>query len=129
MDGSSITSRWSPPLVCALYKHNCDNYRAAQDGDTLRLVIRAAKEGGRVLRALGFRRRPFQFKLVYWLPESMSVRAVKQLLASKFGEIAFAMHAKASRDEMEAIAREFQELAGRTPVETPSMDTLRNFIA
>lgn len=117
------------PLVCALYKHDCDNYRAAKDRDTLRTLVRAAKEGGRVLRALGFRKsQPFQLTLFYWLPESMSMMAVKQLLASKFAEIAFATHAKAARDEMGALAREFQELTARTSVETPSIDTLRNFI-
>ena len=117
------------PLVGALYKHDCDNYQAAKDKETLRALVRAAKEGGRVLRALGFRKRhPFEFNLFYWLPESMSMVAVKGLLESKFAEVAFAMHAKAARDEMEALAREFQELAARTSVETPNIDTLRSFI-
>lgn len=117
------------PLVCALYKHDCDNYQAAHDRDTLRMIVRAAKEGGRVLRALGFeKRQPFQFNLFYWLPEFMNVMALKQLLVSKFAEIAFAMHAKAARDEMGVLARELQELTARTSVETPSMATLRDFI-
>ena len=117
------------PLVGALYKHDCDNYQAAKDKETLRALVRAAKEGGRVLRALGFRKRqPFEFNLFYWLPEFMSMMAVKGLLESKFAEVAFAMHAKAARDEMEDLAREFQELTARTSVDTPNIDTLRNFI-
>ena len=114
------------PLTGALYKHDCDNYRAAKDRDTLRTLVRAAKEGGRVLRALGFeKRQPFQFNLLYWLPEFMNMMALKQLLASKFAEIAFSMHAKAARDEMKELAREFQELTAKTSVQTPSMDALR----
>ncbi len=117
------------PLVGALYKHDCDNYRASKDKETLRSLVRAAKEGGRVLRELGFRQRqPFQFNLFYWLPEYMSTMAVKGLLDSKFAEVAFAMHAEAARDEMESLAREFQELTATTSVDTPNLDTLREFI-
>jgi ketopantoate reductase len=117
------------PLVGALYKHNCNNYQAAKDKETLRALVRAAKEGGRVLRALGFtKRQPFEFNLFYWLPEFMNMMAVKGLLESKFAEVAYAMHAKAARDEMEDLAREFQELTARTSVDTPNIDTLRNFI-
>ena len=82
------------PLVGALYKHDCDNYRAAKDKETLSTMVKAAKEGGRVLRALGFKKRqPFQFNLFYWLPEFMIIMAVKGLLESKFAEVAFSMHA------------------------------------
>jgi 2-dehydropantoate 2-reductase len=117
------------PLVGALYKHDCDNYKAAKDKETLRALVRAAKEGGRVLRALGFRKRqPLEFNLFYWLPEFMNMMAVKGLLQSKFAEVAFAMHAKAARDEMQDLAREFQELTARTSVDTPNIDTLRKFI-
>ena len=117
------------PLTCALYKHNCDNYRAAKDRDTLRTMVRAAKEGGRVLRALGFnKRQPFQFNLLYWLPEFMNIMALRQLLASKFAGIAFAMHAKAARDEMGDLAREFQDLTSETSVETPNLDALRSLV-
>jgi 2-dehydropantoate 2-reductase len=117
------------PLVGALYKHDCDNYRASRDAETLRALVRAAKEGGRVLRALGFRKRqPFEFNLLYWLPESVSMVAVRKLLESKFAEVAFAMHAKSARDEMKALAHEFQELAAKTSVDTPNIDMLRGFV-
>ena len=117
------------PLVGALYKHDCDNYQAAKDKETARALVRAAKEGGLVVSALGFRKRqPFEFNLFYWLPEFMSMMAVKRLLESKFAEVAFTMHAKAARDEMKDLAREFQELAARTSVDTPNTDTLRNYI-
>lgn len=117
------------PLVGALYKHDCDNYAAARDAETLRALVRAAKEGGRALRALGYRRRqPFDFNLFYWLPERLSMMAVKQLLESKFAEVAFAMHARAARDEMTALSREFQALARKTNVETPQLDALSSYI-
>jgi len=117
------------PLACALYKHNCDNYQAANDKEVLRAMVRSAREGGRVLRALGFRKRqPFEFNLFYWLPEFMSMMAVGRLLRSKFAEVAFAMHARAAREEMKDLARELQEISTNTSVETPNMDRLRSFI-
>jgi hypothetical protein len=64
----------------------------------------------------------------YWLPEFMMMKAVKQLLASRFAEVAFAMHARAARDEMKDLAREFQELAARTSIETASMNRLGEFL-
>lgn len=118
------------PLACALYKHNCDNYQVAKDKEVIRAMIRAAKEGGRVLATLGFtKRQPFQFNLFYWLPEFMSMMAVKGLMESKFAEVAFAMHAKAAREELRSLAREFQELTARTSVETPNIERLTGYMA
>lgn len=117
------------PLAGALYRHHCDNYQTAKDKDTLCALVRAAKEGGRVLRALGFlKRQPFEFNLFYWLPEFMNRVAVKKLLESKFAEVAFTMHAKAARDEMENLARDFQTLIAKTSIDTPNIDMLTNFI-
>lgn len=116
------------PLVGALYAHNCDNHQAANDKKTLRALVRAAKEGGCVLKQLGYRKRqPFQFNLFYWLPEFMNMMAVKGLFESKFAEVAFAMHAKAARDEMKALACEFKELITKTSVDTPNIDALTDF--
>jgi 2-dehydropantoate 2-reductase len=117
------------PLANALYKHNCDNYALAGDTETLRVVVKAAKEGGRVLEALGYRKRqPFNFNFLYWLPEILSVRAVRAMLDSKFAEIAFSLHSFAARDEMKILAKEFQCLADKTCVQTPNINTLRSLI-
>ena len=103
---------------------------AAKDNETLRNMVRAVKEGGRVLKALGFKKRqPFAFNLFYWLPEIVLKMGVKALLESKFAEVAFVMHAKAARSEIEDLAREFQQLVSMTSVDTPNMDALNSFIA
>lgn len=117
------------PLVGALYKHDCDCNQTAHDMETCRALVRAAKEGGDVLRALGYtKREPFQYNLFYWLPEFMNIMAVKGLLHSKFAEIAFAMHARAARDEFQDLAREFDQLAAKTALNTPNIDTLNSYI-
>ena len=115
------------PLVNALYKHGCDNYALGRDMKTLQAMVRAAKEGGRVLKALGYtKRQPFQFNLFYWLPELLTVKALQSLLESKFAEIAFSLHARAARDEMKELAAEFRSLIERTSVETPNIDLLED---
>ena len=73
-------------------------------------------------------RQPFEFILLYWLPEFMSMMAVKGLLESRFAEVAFAMHAEAARDEMRALADDFQTLTAQTSVATPNMQTLTDYI-
>jgi 2-dehydropantoate 2-reductase len=117
------------PLVGALYKHDCDTHGVASDRETLRTLIRAANEGARVLRALGFSaHEPVEFKLFRWLPELISTMGLKGLFESRFAEIAFGMHARAARDEMRDLAREFEQLTARTSVDTPHLEALRRYI-
>lgn len=117
------------PLVNALYKYDCDNYALANDKETLRVMIRAAKEGGRVLEALGYKKRePFQFNLFYWLPEILNVMAIRGILNSAFAEVGFALHARAARDEMRELAMDFRSLSKKTTIETPNIDSLRMFV-
>ena len=117
------------PLVNALYKHDCDNYALAKDKATMRVMVRAAKEGGRVLHALGYtKRQPFQFNLFYWLPEILNVKAIQGLLGSKFAEVAFARHARAARDEFGELADEFQSLVKQTSIATPNINLLRGYV-
>ena len=114
------------PLGNALLMHDCDNHALAADRDGLRLMVRACKEGGNVLRELGYtRRQPFKWNLFYWLPELVTVKMFGGLLNSRFAEIAFARHAGAARDEMRCLAEEFETLIARTSVSTPRIDELR----
>ncbi len=117
------------PLAGAILKHDGNLRQAANDSDTVRTVIRAAKEAGNIIRALGYRKRqPFNFNLFYWLPEPLLAFPVKGILGSRFAEIAFAMHAKSARDEMQAIGGELQQLAEQTSVETPNLDRIRSYL-
>ena len=118
------------PLGNALYIHNCDNYALARDKEGLRLFVRACKEGGNVLKKLGYRKRqPFKWNLFYWLPEFMSAKVFQGLLGTRFAEIAFGRHARAAADEMRCLADEFQTLIDQTSLPTPNIDKLRTFVA
>lgn len=114
------------PMANALLMHDCDNYALAADQEGLRLLVRACKEGGNVLRALGYtKRQPFKWNLFYWMPEFMSAKVLSALLGSRYAEIAYALHARAAADEMRCLADEFRMLIEQTSVATPSIDRLR----
>ncbi len=113
------------PVVGALYKYDCDSQRVAGDRALLKSVVRAAKEGARVLDRLGYRAsQPAQIKLMRWSPVFLSTIGLQQLFASRFAEVAFAMHAAGARDEMRDIVKEFNALAAEAGVPTPALDAL-----
>jgi 2-dehydropantoate 2-reductase len=117
------------PIACILYKHDCDNYALAKDQESIRLFIRACREGGDVIRKVGYsKRQPFKFNFFYWLPEFITAKSFQRLLNSKFAEIGFAMHAKAALDEMKALSKEFKILTDNTSVKTPYINELSRYI-
>jgi len=117
------------PLWYCLYKHNCDNYAVAKSKETQLEMIKAAKDAGNVLRALGYKKRyPFKFNLFYWLPERMTAKVIKVLFDNEFAKIAFAHHASYAIDEMEELTRDFYKLIKRSNVSTPNFDKLSAFV-
>lgn len=118
------------PMCAGLLKNDCDNYKLAQSKEDIRQCLRGTKEAGNVLRALGHtKRQPFKLNLFYWMPEFLVVKIIKQILSSKFAEIAFAMHARAAADEFKEHADDFAALARKTSVKTPNMDQLRTYFS
>ncbi len=116
------------PIAGALLKAG-DNYKLANDKKTIIEYIRAVKEGGKVLKAIGFKKRyPFKFNLFYWMPEWFLHFVLKQLFNSKFAEVAMMMHARAAADEMQELAGEFKTLKDQTSIKTPNLDELASYI-
>ena len=72
------------PIAGALLRSG-DNYKLAQDKETIRMYIRAVKEGGRVLKSLGYTKsyNP-KFKFFYWFPEGLLINILAKLFNSKF---------------------------------------------
>ena len=117
------------PIGGALLKAG-DNYKLAKDNETIRTYIRAVKEGGRVLKTLGYNKScNFKLKLFYWFPEFILINILKQVLNSKFAEVAMMMHANAARDEMIELGNEFKTLTNQTSLKTPNLDELISYIS
>ena len=67
------------PIAGALLKSG-DNYKLAEDKETIRMYIRAVKESGRVLKALGYKKSyNIKFNLFYWFPEGLLINILKKL--------------------------------------------------
>jgi len=117
------------PIAGALLKSE-DNYQLAKDKETIRTYIRAVKEGGRVLKALGFKKsfNP-KFRLFSWFPETILIRILSRLFNSHFAEVAMMMHVNAAKDEMIELGNEFKALARQTRLPTPNIDELFSYIS
>jgi len=112
------------PIAGALLRSG-DNYKLAQDKETIRKYIRAVKEGGRVLKTLGYTKsyNP-KFKFFYWFPEGLLINILAKLFNSKFAEVAMMMHVRAARDEMIELGNELLALKAKTSVQTPNLEEL-----
>ncbi len=116
------------PTANAIYMAGGDNYRLARTRDGLVRVVRAIREGYRVLWALGVPITPANHKIFDWIPEPVLVALMRRLLNTKTAEIEIAGHANAARDEFKQLADDFKALARTTSVPTPAMDRLRTYI-
>ena len=116
------------PVANALYMAGGDNHRLAHRRDALVLMVRAMREGFRVLRALDIPILPSKLKIVEWLPEPIVVSLMRLMVNSKEAEITMAGHANVAREEMKQLADEFRTLARAASVPTPAMDRLYAFV-
>ena len=111
------------PMANALYMAGGDNYRLARTRDAIVLMIRAIREGYRVLLETGIPITPNKHKLLQLIPEPILVALMRRIFKSeKMADLIG--HAHATRDEMVQIAKEFKALAQNASVPTPAMDRL-----
>jgi len=119
---------WVSPVANAIYMAGGSNYRLARTRDGLVLMVRAIREGFRVLHARGIPITPARLRLFEWLPEPVLVAGWQRVLATPFAETVMAAHANAARDEMGQLAADFRALAAATGVPTPTMDRLAAYV-
>jgi ketopantoate reductase len=114
----------SVPLSLGLYgtRHKPD--RLAADRERLRLIIRAYKELGLMIRSRGYRIIPFTYRLLLGLPEALLAVRLKRFLESPFAPIAYAAHTGEARKEVRTLYGELRELGKRSGSELPSMEEL-----
>ena len=109
------------PLAGALLKSG-DNYKLANDKNTIRTYIRAVKEAGKVLTVLGNKSQlPTKIKSFNWNPEWITIIILSLVFKSKFAEIAMMMHVNAAKDEMLELGNELITLKNQTSIKTPNL--------
>jgi hypothetical protein len=103
-----------------------DSYRLARTRDAILLMVRAIREGYKVLQELEIPIVPAGHKLLRMVPEPILVPLVGRIFKrEKMAELIG--HAHAARDEMKQIADEFRILAQSTSVQTPAIDRLYSY--
>jgi len=75
------------PIADAIYAAGGDNYRLARTRDGLVLMIRAWREGFRVLEAIGTPITPPRLKVLKWMPEPLQIVLWQRVFDTRFAEI------------------------------------------
>ncbi len=115
------------PTANALYMAGVDGGRLARTRDALVLLLRAIREGYRILSARGIPVTPKSHRIFQWIPEPLLVVIMRRMVESDATSIKLG-HAHGARNEMKAIADEFRRLAGTTSISTPAMDRLYQYL-
>lgn len=112
-------------MSAALYLAGGDPRRLAQMSGTLRLMVQATKEGYRSLRALGSFDAPRNLQVLYgWMPTWFAVGYWRRALLTELGQLGFAAHANAAREEMTLLAEEVRQLVCTSAVPAHSLEEL-----
>jgi len=116
------------PTAGVVLMHGGDLEAVAGSRQSLRKYIRACREAGDVLKAVGYKRRqPPIFNLYYWLPDWVGVKVFRSFFRSRKVEVAMGLHASEVGDELLEMMEEFAELRARAGIETPNLDELVSF--
>lgn len=104
------------------------NYELANNKEMIRLMIRAVKEGFKVLKKLGYPVTPRRFVIFEWLPDWMLEIIMRRAMNTKKAEIAVSGHALSAVDEMKHLSCEFKDLVDETGIPTPAINELHEGI-
>jgi 2-dehydropantoate 2-reductase len=117
------------PIANAIYAAGGDIQRLARTRDALALIVRAMREGFRVLDSLGTPVTPGGLRLIDWLPEPLLVALLSRIFRNPEAELKLASHANAARDEMTTLTREIKQLKRQARVDTPAIDRLALYLS
>ncbi len=112
------------PMLFALDRYDLDTDALARDRATLRLVVRAIREGLAVLQALGLPITPLRLRTISWLPVSVTAWIFSKIVASEYARVAFVGHARHATAEFDLLLGELRALASRSGLATPALDEL-----
>ena len=112
------------PIAFALYRVGIDPSRLAEDPRTLRLMIRATRQGFAALQAAGNTAIPTNLRTLYRLPTVLVATYWRRTLAGPRGELWFGAHTRAAPEEMGALAQTLLSAIHSAGYPTPDLDGL-----
>lgn len=112
-------------MSAALYLADGNPQQLARMADILQLMVQATKQGYRSLRALGSFDAPRNLQVLYgWMPAWFAVQYWRRALPTELGQLGFAAHANAAREEMTLLADEVRRLLRSSPIAASSLEEL-----
>ena len=115
------------PIGGALYMANSDIYRLTRTRDAVVLMIRAIREGFKVLRTLGISVTPFNLRMLEFIPEPFLVALMRRRFNSEFFEVAFG-HFNSAQNEIKYLLNEFMDLFSFASISTPTLDLMSEYV-
>ncbi|QDU06669.1 ketopantoate reductase family protein [Gimesia aquarii] len=115
------------PTANALYMVHLDIHKLAHTREALLLMLRAIREGYKVLSKIGVPITPKIHLLFQWLPKPLLLVLMRRRLEDRTASIKIG-HAVGARDEMKTLADEFQKLIRKAGLNTPSIDKLYQYL-
>ena len=116
------------PTANAFYMAGSNIEEMISNREIICLMLRAIREGYRVLTALGIPIKPSSHKIFRWIPEFLLVPIMRRKLNDEAMKIKIG-HAAAARDEMKSIANEFNDLIRQSGIATPAINQLRKYLS
>ena len=111
------------PTACALYAAGTDTGRLARTRDAQVLMLRAIREGYRVLAVIGVPVTPGSHRIVTWIPEPVLLAIMRRRVTGAEARFT-AGHAAGARAEMKVLAEDFHALVASSSLSTPALDRL-----
>ncbi len=116
------------PLANGVHMAEKNNFELKDNKEAMILMIKAIKEGFRVLRKLKYPIRPKRMKTFYYYPNFLIIRLIKKTIGTEVGKLVLREHAITAKEEMKKIADEFQELIKESGLIVPSINELYEYI-
>ncbi len=114
------------PIANAIYMAGAKGTDLGADGEVLRLMVGAVKEGLRVLDRLQIAVEPRKYRVLQWIPEGLLISIVRPRIGTPQWELTVVKHALSARDEMKCLSDEFQRLVKRSGIPTPALNELHS---
>jgi 2-dehydropantoate 2-reductase len=116
------------PLVFACYAYNGNLRLAFKKADIRHKVIKAIDEGFRVVESNGLTATPASQVELVRVKQKKTSLLLKLVAYTPLGRLAISDHAMAAKDEMYALAMEFENQRNNSEVKTPNWIELEQYI-
>lgn len=115
---------WVSPMAQAIYMARNEGLGLGDCRDNIRLMIQAIRASLTVLRQLHIPIIPPVIKLWQWLPEPILVEGIRLWSKTQQFNTLVLQHSMTARDEMDSLAKEFNQLVKSSGVSAPGLNVL-----